>query len=247
MAKFKLTGKQVSEEMTEVIQRLEQGAYVPIEDIENTPELQLARSCVNNSVSTHRLSGREELREHVLRQLQENGSAVLDADGRIRYNGEVRKDSRLDIVIGLPASGKSSAVADVISSEFHSRIIDNDEAKKLLPEYNDGWGAGVVHEESQLISGTQLQKALMKHENIVLPKVGSDPEKIDRIIKLAKSEDYKVNVHFVDLEREKALGRMLNRFLEDGRFLAPELIDKYCNSVDGNKISKCYETLKKAC
>ncbi|MDE6917298.1 MAG: zeta toxin family protein [Lachnospiraceae bacterium] len=245
MAKFKLTGKQVSEEMTEVIQRLEQGAYVPIEDIENTPELQLARSCVNNSVSTHRLSGREELREHVLRQLQENGSAVLDADGRIRYNGEVRKDSRLDIVIGLPASGKSSAVADVISSEFHSRIIDNDEAKKLLPEYNDGWGAGVVHEESQLISGTQLQQALMKHENIVLPKVGSDPEKIDRIIKLAKSEDYKVNVHFVDLEREKALGRMLNRFLEDGRFLDPELIDKYCNSVDGNKISKCYETLKK--
>ncbi|MDE6984109.1 MAG: hypothetical protein K2O99_06155, partial [Lachnospiraceae bacterium] len=92
MAKFKLTGKQVSEEMTEVIQRLEQGAYVPIEDIENTPELQLARSCVNNSVSTHRLSGREELREHVLSQLQENGSAVLDADGRIRYNGEVRKD-----------------------------------------------------------------------------------------------------------------------------------------------------------
>ena len=66
MAKFKLTGKQVSEEMTEVIQRLEQGAYVPIEDIENTPELQLARSCVNNSVSTHRLSGREELRERVL-------------------------------------------------------------------------------------------------------------------------------------------------------------------------------------
>lgn len=66
-----------------------------------------------------------------------------------------------------------------------------------------------------------------------------------KIINLAKKLDYEVNVHFVDLDREKALGRMLNRFVEDGRFLDPQLIDKYCNNIDGNKISRCYETLKK--
>lgn len=35
---------------------------------------------------------------------------------------------------------------------YKSRVVDSDEAKKLLPEYNDGWGAGVVHKESLLIS-----------------------------------------------------------------------------------------------
>lgn len=67
------------------------------------------------------------------------GAATLDADGRVQYNRDVRRDSRLDIVTGLPTSGKSSAVVDVISKKFHSRIIDNDEAKKPFSEYNNGW------------------------------------------------------------------------------------------------------------
>lgn len=173
------------------------------------------------------------------------GAATIDLNDRIQYNGNVSKNSRLDIVIGLPASGKSSAIVDVISQEFQSRIIDNDEAKKLIPEYNNGWGAGIVHEEAQMISERQLQLSLFNHENIVLPKVGSNPDKMTKIINLAKKLGYEVNVHFVDLNREKALGRMLNRFVEDGRFLDPQLIDKYCNNIDGNKISRCYETLKK--
>lgn len=245
MTKFKLTGKPVSDELTDVLIRLEKGTYVPIEDIENTPEIKLARSCINNSIATNKLSGRDDLQDHILDMLQEMGTATIDLNDRIQYNGNVSKDSRLDIVIGLPASGKSSAIVDVISHEFHSRIIDNDEAKKLIPEYNNGWGAGVVHEESQMISERQLQLSLFNHENIVLPKVGSNPDKMIKIINMAKMLGYEVNLHFVDLNREKALGRMLNRFVEDGRFLDPQLIDKYCNNIDGNKISRCYETLKK--
>lgn len=245
MTKFKLTGKPVSDELTDVLLRLEKGTYVPIEDIENTPEIRLARSCINNSIATNKLSGRDDLQDHILDMLQETGSATIDLNDRIQYNGDVKKDSRLDIVIGLPASGKSSAVVDVISQEFQSRIIDNDEAKKLIPEYNNGWGAGIVHEEAQKISERQLQLSIFNHENIVLPKVGSNADKMIKIINLAKKLDYEVNVHFVDLDREKALGRMLNRFVEDGRFLDPQLIDKYCNNIDGNKISRCYETLKK--
>ena len=49
---------------------------------------------------------------------------------------------------------------------YKSKVIDSDEAKKLLPEYNDGWGAGVVHKESQRISEQQLITALDKGENI---------------------------------------------------------------------------------
>ena len=245
MATFKLTGKPVSEDLQNVLQRLEKGGYVPIEDIESTPELKLARSCINNSIATDKLSGREELQEHVLEQLQKRGSAVIDSNGRMQYNGDVSNNARLDIVIGLPGAGKSSAIVDVISNEFHSKIIDNDEAKKLIPEYNNGWGASVVHDESQRISEKQLVISLYNHENIVLPKVGSNPNKMNEIVAMAKTLKYEVNVHFVDLEREKALGRMLSRFVEEGRFLDPKLIDKYHNNIDGNKIARCYEILKK--
>ncbi len=161
------------------------------------------------------------------------------------YNGIVNKCSRLDVIIGLPGSGKSSALTDTISQEFHSRIIDNDDAKKLLPEYNNGWGASVVHDESKIISEMQLKIALIKHENIVLPKVGSDVNKIQSIILKAQKLGYEVNLHYVELPREKALARMINRFLEDGRFLSPKIIDKYNNPVDGNKIENTYEVLKK--
>lgn len=55
---------------------------------------------------------------------------------------------------------------------------------------------------------------------------------------------YKVFVHYVEIKRNVALGRMLNRFLEDGRFLDPNLIDKYDNPEIGNKIQSTYDRLK---
>lgn len=36
-----------------------------------------------------------------------------------------------------------------------------------------------------------------------------------------------------------------DHFVENGRFFYPQLIDKYNNNKDRNKISRCYETLKK--
>lgn len=115
-----------------------------------------------------------------------------------------------------------------------------------MPEFNNGWGAGVVHKESQVIADKIFAEALTKHENIVLPKVGSNYEKLLRnYIYKAKSEGYRTYVHFVDLKREIALCRMLNRFIETGRFLEPKLIEKYYNERDGNRIEQTYEKLKK--
>lgn len=77
----------------------------------------------------------------------EMGGAVVDGNEKVDYNKEVRKNSRVDIVIGLPASGKSSVIVNPLSQEFETRIIDNYEAKKLPPEFNQGWGAGVVYKK----------------------------------------------------------------------------------------------------
>ncbi|MGN0437529.1 MAG: LPD25 domain-containing protein, partial [Lachnospiraceae bacterium] len=241
----KLTGKPVSAEMQDILSRLSENQYVTLEEINATTEIQTARSNIDYSRPTIQLENREELRVYIAEKLSKFGSVMIDENGKVIYNGDVEKNSRLDIVIGLPASGKSSAIVNSLSSEFHSKVVDNDEAKKEIPQFNNGWGAGVVHKESQLISELVFRQAIFNHENIVLPKVGSDSEKLLKTsIELAKNEGYTVYLHYVHLDRNKALGRMLNRFIEDGRFLDPALIDKYDNERQGNRIEQCYEILK---
>lgn len=240
-----LTGKLISSELAGVLSRLNQDIYVPLEEILDTPEIRLAESIISDATPTEKIEHREELQAHVLEQLEEIGSAVIDSNGNVAYNGNVAKGKRLDIIVGLPASGKSSVFADTISQIYQSRLIDSDEAKKLIPEYNDGWGSSVVHEESKKISNLHLRECRLRGENIVLPKVGSNISKMQDIISEFKNKGYQVYCHYVDLSREKTLARMLTRFLTDGRYLRPVLIDKYNNRQVGNKIEAVYEALKK--
>ena len=235
----KLTGEPVSEEMKSVLKRLANGESVPEAEIGQLKEIREANSCLGNGVPTVKLKDREGIQNGVYNRLQKSGSAVTDDSGHVSLTGEIRREKRLDIVIGLPASGKSSALVEPISEMYHSRIIDSDEAKKLLPEYNDGWGAGIVHKESQLIADRQFKAAVRNGENITYPRVGGDCDELTDIIAAVKKQGYSVYIHFNELDRNKALGRMINRFLETGRYIKPELVTKY-----GNGISATYETLK---
>lgn len=235
----KLTGEPVSEEMQSVLKRLANSENVPETEIGQLKEIREANSCLGNGVPTVKLKDREGIQNGVYNRLQKSGSAVTDDSGHISLTGEIRREKRLDIVIGLPASGKSSALVEPISEMYHSRIIDSDEAKKLLPEYNDGWGAGIVHKESQLIADRQFKAAVRNGENITYPRVGGDCDELTDIIAAVKKQGYSVYIHFNELDRNKALGRMINRFLETGRYIKPELVTKY-----GNGISATYETLK---
>ena len=234
-----LTGEPVSEEMQSVLKRLANSENVPEAEIQQLKEIREANSCLGNGVPTVKLKDREGIQNGVYNRLQKSGSAVTDDSGHVSFTGEIRREKRLDIVIGLPASGKSSALVEPISEMYHSRIIDSDEAKKLLPEYNDGWGAGIVHKESQLISDRQFKAAVRNGENITYPRVGGDCDELTDIIAAVKKQGYSVYIHFNELDRNKALGRMINRFLETGRYIKPELVTKY-----GNGISATYETLK---
>ena len=143
-----LIGLPVSDEMQDILDRCAAGKYVDVEEIKATPEMRAAESCVSHATPTIQLKDREAIENHVFEtlmdygsiSLDDNGKPLVDSDGNTLYNGDVEKGRRLDIVIGLPASGKSSAIVDTISYEQHSMLIDNDEAKRQFPEFNKGWG-----------------------------------------------------------------------------------------------------------
>lgn len=163
---------------------------------------------------------RDERRDEVVnRGWNEIRSVVLDKGGKLQdYSGNISHDKKLIILIGLPASGKST-VANILSAREHARVLDNDEYKKMFPEYADGFGSSLVHEESQDAADIIFKKAMAANENIVLPKVGGNPKKMEAIVQRAKAAGYTVSVQYVDLAWNKSLSRMLSRFNDTQRLL----------------------------
>lgn len=148
-------------------------------------------------------------------------------------------DKRAVVILGPPAAGKSS-IANPIARRYGAAIIDPDEAKKLLPEFNDGAGATAVHEESGFLAEVVMAKALDEGVNMVIPKVGGKPATIQRIIKKLKANGYKVDLVGMDVSYINARNRMFMRFLNTGRYIPLEYIKEV-----GDGPMNTYNILKK--
>jgi hypothetical protein len=133
------------------------------------------------------------------------------------------------LVLGPPAAGKSS-FAEPLAEATGSRLIDADEAKAMLPEFENGIGAAAVHEESSRIAAVAADATIRNGENVVLPLVGRTYDGVRARIEDLVKAGYKVYVHIVDLPGDKAAERAIARFEHTGRLVDPG----YVRSV-GNK------------
>ena len=163
--------------------------------------------------------------------------ALVDA-ARDYAAGGLRRERRADLVLGPPAAGKS-AIAERLAAFRGSAIVDADDAKRALPEYEDGLGTMAVHEESSLLSSRVLAEVVEAGDNLVLPLVGANPETIQRRVELLKALDYSVNLHVMQVEPQESFRRMVQRFLTTGRLIAPD----YVRSI-GDKPSKTYISIR---
>ena len=143
------------------------------------------------------------------------------------------------ILTGPPAAGKST-IANQVAKKLGAAIVDPDDAKKALPEFQGGLGANAVHEESSYIART-VQDILMNEDaNLVIPKVGDNADKLRQHIQQLKNKGYKVILGNVDVSNQNALQRMLARFVKTGRLISP----KYVRSI-GNRPNENYKLLKR--
>jgi predicted ABC-type ATPase len=156
-------------------------------------------------------------------------------------SGAKVKGKRLDIVMGPPAAGKSKVIADPLAEKYGSLLLDADKAKVKIPEFGNGIGANAVHEESAMITEEDLLiRALGNDDNIVLPLVGKNEEKLRKLIQDAKGLGYSIHLHLNDLPPEKATERALKRWLTEGRFLDPE----YIMNIVGSKPKEIFGRIK---
>lgn len=160
-------------------------------------------------------------------------------------NGAARKERQAFIVIGPPAAGKSTIVEGRggfagIAPDQGALILDSDHAKELLPEFRGGRFSGAVHPESGVIKATVFNRALSAGDNIALPTVGEDPEKLRATIRMLHDEGYAVHLVLNELPVEKTADRAMQRWVSSGRFVDPHYI---VNEV-GDRPLATYEALK---
>lgn len=207
-----------------VIRRLNRGESVPVAEIMATPEIAAAERA-NEGTPTIELPNREDVRRRGYKQAMEKGSW----DGE-DYRGPVRRQRRMDIVIGLPRSGKSSVYTERLSREYGARVIDTDDFREYIPEY-DGTNASVVHEEASEIKQEVLETVLRNGDNILLSTIGADAEKLAEDIKSYVEIGYSVYLHLNELQNSKAMARALSRYVRSdgslGRYVSPRLIAHY--------------------
>ena len=256
----KLTGEEIDGNTYRVLDRLNNGEGVTSDEIASLKEVQegqrktneLVREFISQNpefsgispqdVGTYLLNGEErvQLREQIIAKRSQEGSfSGVDKNGKEEYNGSVKRGKRLDIVIGLPASGKSSSIVNPLSQFYQSVVIDSDIIKTRLPEYNDGWGSMLVHEESSSINSQLLEETMNSGKNVVLPIVGAKIKSVEKYIAIANRLGYEVNVHLNELPNGKAVGRMLKRYFDEGRFINPAFALEY-----GDKPTEVYEQIK---
>lgn len=212
-----------SPELQSAIDRLTAGEDVSREEIDRIPEVAAVRALPKMNTADIQTPERQKLRSEVLEQLYQRGSYSSETHD---YTGEIAQERRADIVIGAPAAGKSSVLVDPLSEQHKSRVIDSDDAKKLLPEYDDGKGAGNVHRESSMIRNDLLVRAVENGDNLVWPTVGDKLDKLLRDIQNFRDNGYSVYLHLNELSASKATGRALGRYLSEGRFVDPEVVLK---------------------
>ena len=173
---------------------------------------------------------RRQLREEIKDWFLTLGSArteSVDENGRHHYvyDGPLNRDFQMELVLGLPASGKSTFVADPDSEAMGAFLLDPDVIKAEIPEYKESHGAAAdaIHFEGMGILDQAISEFLtgsMQGVNIVLPIVGGDLEEmLQQYVLPFEAAGYNVKVKFREAKENEAAARVVMRELGGGQLI----------------------------
>ena len=161
------------------------------------------------------------------------------------YDGPLEKNFQLELVLGLPASGKSTLASDPDSEKMKAFILDCDVIKELIPEFQESYGcaADAVHLESMNIMDNavkELTTGRMKGTNVILQIVAANlDELMTNYIKPFEAAGYNVRAVFIDCEEDISAARNIARELETGRIINSKVMFSF-----GSKPEEVYNALK---
>jgi predicted kinase len=224
------------------------------EQIDNHPAVVAALEQMNSKPQTSKAEGYGSDEWHKNRVYNVDGEDIVGTEAaltRFEKDAEtlawrelekdaepVAREKQVTIILGPPAAGKST-IANDLAIANKAAILDSDEIKAALPEFDGGIGAAAVHSESSTLAKALQSKMASRGTNIVLPKVGHDASSIRGAISLYKDKGYTVRLVNMYVTPENAYQRMISRFMKKGRIIPPEYLDSV-----GSKPTATYRTLK---
>lgn len=219
---YNKSGKR-SAAIQDVVSRLHSGEAVSVEEVMSLPEVELANK-LSEADDTLNLPNRDAIHNAGYEKAMSLGS-YNSKTGKL--DGKVLRERRMDIVIGLPGSGKSSVYSNRLSEEHGERIIDTDDFREYIPEYN-GMNASVVHQEASLMRDMVLDEATQRGENILLSTVGASAKSLANKIRDYTSDGYSVYLHLNELPYLESVARVLERYVSKdgrlGRIVSPDIV-----------------------
>ncbi len=156
----------------------------------------------------------------------------------------LKKDYKLTVIVGLPASGKSTTIANPLSEEQGAFIFDSDEIKKLIDGFDSGKNADGVHRESKdllMRATTAFISGKMKGTNIVFPIIGDKAGKTMRKLQPFIDAGYEVEIAYKKADTRESMNRVISRAIKDGRYIPRNTVMEYSNE----NIEKAYDELLK--
>lgn len=134
------------------------------------------------------------------------------------------------LTMGVPASGKSTAVKRMVSlKEFVH--IDQDQIKEYIPEYQNALmqrarnAANLVQTESSYLADQFRDRAIEDRMNFVFEGVGRDPEYYMDLIGHLRESGYRIQLVFPHVEDvEGAIQTSTERAEKSGRWVSPDYI-----------------------
>ncbi len=163
-----------------------------------------------------------------LQRMDKEDETMLGIGGALPRS-DIKKEKKAYILIGPPASGKST-LANKIAEKEGAIILDSDLAKRKFPELAYECGASFVQQESNsIIYGLKrngiyhfdglLELASSSMYNIVIPRVGQEPDSIIDLAQTLTESHYEVHLTLMHLKRREATIRALDRFNETNRYV----------------------------
>ena len=244
-----------TDEARALYKRIKGGDYPTLQELENNEivkqldALSDYYSSLYGDTSKINTPEREKLRTEILEKFLSNGSARLankTADGYLeyKYDGPLKYEYKAEIVMGLPASGKSSIVSDPDSEKYGAFNLDSDIIKSMLPEYQESRGAatGSIHQEGRELLNKAVEdftKGKMKGCNVIIQTIGHKLDELkSRYIEPFEAAGYNVKIVFCEARLNESLARAVMRGLSTGRIIKSSAIIEY-----GYRPEEVYNTL----
>lgn len=173
---------------------------------------------------------RQAYREQIINEYLSQGSTEPKSNGK----------PVAIVMMGGPASGKSTFRQRQYGDEPGYVTIDADDVKTKLPEYelavanSDIYAAARAHEESSAIAKQVYRAALAGRMNLIFDGTGKNANNYERMLRDLKDAGYEVRLMMPHIEAVDGIARVTARAERSGRYVPEYILEEAYRTIPQN-------------